>query len=60
MIVGGLILSTVGGFVLHLIPGKGLLIFSGAGMIGSILLFALAPEGANYWAFTFPRSVPVR
>lgn len=55
MIVGGLILSTAGGFVLHLIPGKALLVFSGTGWIGALLLFALAPPGANYWAFTFPR-----
>lgn len=57
MILGGLILSTTGGFVLHLIPGKALLVFSGAGWIGALLLFALAPLGANYWAFTFPRQV---
>lgn len=55
MIFGGLILSTLGGFVLHLIPGRALLIFSGAGWIGALLLFALAPMGAKYWAFTFPR-----
>jgi MFS family permease len=55
MILGGLILSTAGGFVLHLIPGKALLVFSGAGWIGALLLFALAPLGANYWAYTFPR-----
>jgi hypothetical protein len=55
MIFGGLILSTLGGFVLHLIPGRALLIFSGTGWIGALLLFALAPMGANYWAYTFPR-----
>ena len=55
MILGGLILSTAGGFVLHLIPGKALLVFSGAGWIVAVLLFALAPLGASYWAFTFPR-----
>jgi MFS family permease len=57
MITGGLILSTAGGFVLHVLPGKALLVFSGAGWIGALLLFALAPLGANYWAFTFPRLV---
>ncbi len=55
MIVGGLVLSTAGGFVLHPIPGKALLVFSGAGWIGALLLFALAPLGASYWAYTFPR-----
>ncbi|ERF73490.1 hypothetical protein EPUS_04113 [Endocarpon pusillum Z07020] len=57
MILGGLILSTAGGFVLHLIPGKALLVFSGAGWIGALLLFALAPLGASYWAFTFPSTI---
>jgi MFS family permease len=57
MILGGLFLSTAGGFVLHLIPGRILLVFSGAGWIGALLLFALAPLGANYWAYTFPRYV---
>lgn len=57
MIVGGLVLSTAGGFVLHLIPGKALLVFSGAGWVGALLLFALAPLGASYWAFTFPSTV---
>lgn len=56
-ILGGLILSTAGGFVLHLLPGTGLLIFSGAGWIGAALFFALMPKGANYWAFTFPSCV---
>jgi MFS family permease len=55
MMLGGLILSTAGGFVLHLVPGKALLVFSGAGWIVALLLFALAPLGASYWAFTLPR-----
>lgn len=57
MILGGLILSVLGGLVLHMVPGKALLIFSGTGWIGALLLFALAPLGANYWAYTFPRKV---
>jgi MFS family permease len=57
MIFGGLLLSTTAGFVLHLVSGKALLVFSGMGGTGAILIFALAPPGANYWAFTLPRFV---
>ena len=57
MVLGGLILSTAGGFVLHLLPGSALLIFSGCGWIGASLLLALIPEGANYWAFVFPAMI---
>ena len=50
-------LSTAGAFVLHLLPGTGLLIFSGVGWIGAALFLALMPKGGNYWAFTFPSCV---
>jgi MFS family permease len=54
MAVGGLILSTIVGFILHLVPGRLLLILSCLGAIGSQLLLALVPEGGNYWAWVFP------
>ncbi|KAI9699129.1 MAG: hypothetical protein M1836_003318 [Candelina mexicana] len=57
MCLGGIIISTVGGFVLHLIPGTGLLILSGIGWILAPLLFAIAPVGANYWAYVFPSMI---
>lgn len=57
MILGGLALSTAGGFVLHLLPGRALLIFSGFGWIGAQLLLALIPVGGNYWAFIFPAMI---
>ncbi|KAI9743438.1 MAG: hypothetical protein M1835_002901, partial [Candelina submexicana] len=57
MCLGGIIISTVGGFVLHLIPGTGLLILSGVGWILAPLLFAIAPLGANYWAYVFPSMI---
>ena len=57
MILGGLILNTAGGFVLHLIPGRALLIFSGFGWIGASLLLALVPVGGNYWAYIFPAMI---
>lgn len=53
MALGGCIISTVGGFVLHRIPGTGIIILAGIGWVISPLLFALAPIGANYWKFTF-------
>jgi len=54
MAVGGLILSTMVGFILHLVPGRLLLILSCLGAIGSQLLLALVPAGGNYWAWVFP------
>jgi MFS family permease len=57
MIIGGLTLSTVGGFVLHLVPGRALLIFSGFGWIGASLLLALVPVSGNYWAYIFPAMI---
>jgi len=57
MVLGGLILSTVEGFILHLVPGRILLIISGLGAIGAQLLLALVPIGGNYWAWIFPAMV---
>lgn len=57
MVVGGLILSTLEGFILHLVSGRLLLIISGFGAIGSQLLLALLPDNPNYWAWIFPATV---
>jgi MFS family permease len=57
MVLGGLFLSTLGGFILHLLPGRALLIFSGFGWIGASLLLALVPVGGNYWAYIFPAMI---
>ncbi|KAK0704521.1 major facilitator superfamily domain-containing protein, partial [Lasiosphaeris hirsuta] len=54
---GGIILATAGGFTLHLLPGRVLLIISGLGSVASVLLFALMPNDANYWAWVFPAMV---
>ncbi|KAK4098955.1 MFS general substrate transporter [Parathielavia hyrcaniae] len=54
MAAGGLILATVGGFTLHLLPGRLLLICSACGYLACCLLFALVPLDANYWAYIFP------
>ncbi|KAL1863195.1 hypothetical protein Plec18167_003979 [Paecilomyces lecythidis] len=57
MAAGGFILATVGGFTLHILPGKLLLLISGAGYIVSVLLFAIIPDEPNYWAYIFPAMV---
>jgi len=57
MALGGCVISTLGGLVLHLIPGTILILIAGLAWIAAPLLFALAPPGANYWAFIFPAMV---
>lgn len=57
MAAGGIILATLGGFTLHLLPGRLLLIISGLGFLATCILFALAPQDANYWAYIFPAMV---
>ncbi|KAM0795489.1 major facilitator superfamily domain-containing protein [Usnea florida] len=56
--VAGLLLSILEGFILHLVPGRILLIISGLGAVGSQLLLALIPlAGGNYWAWIFPATL---
>ncbi|KAF9880575.1 major facilitator superfamily transporter [Colletotrichum karsti] len=57
MIVGGLVIGTVGGFTLHLLPGRVLLAISGTGNLISVLLFAIIPDNPNYWAYVFPSMI---
>ncbi|PMD43547.1 MFS general substrate transporter [Hyaloscypha variabilis F] len=57
MAMGGCIIATVGGFVLHLLPGTILIIISGISWIVAPLLFAIAPQGALYWAYIFPAMI---
>ncbi|KAL5341049.1 major facilitator superfamily-domain-containing protein [Aspergillus crustosus] len=57
MAAGGLILATLGGFTLHLLPGKLLLMVSAVGYLLSMLLFAILPRNPNYWAYIFPAMV---
>lgn len=54
MAIGGLVLATVSGFTLHLLPGKVALFVSGSGYLVSVILFATIPEDPNYWAWIFP------
>ncbi|KAB8296009.1 hypothetical protein EYC80_008822 [Monilinia laxa] len=51
--VGGCLIGTFGGFILHLVPGTALIIFSGICWIIAPLLFALAPIHASFWAWVF-------
>ena len=55
--VAGLLLSVLEGYVLHIVPGRVLLIASGLGALGSQLLLALIPIGGNYWAWIFPATI---
>ena len=57
MCAGGCFISVVGGYILHLLPGTVLMLVGGGAWVGNSLLFALAPEGANYWAFVFPAMI---
>ncbi|TDZ16552.1 Efflux pump terJ [Colletotrichum orbiculare MAFF 240422] len=57
MIVGGLVIGTVGGFTLHLLPGRVLLAISGMGNLLCVLLFAIIPDNPNYWAYVFPSMI---
>lgn len=57
MSAGGVIISVVGGYVLHLLPGTVPIFVGGLAWVGNSLLFALAPQGANYWAFVFPAMI---
>ncbi|KAI9805275.1 MAG: hypothetical protein M1833_005728 [Piccolia ochrophora] len=53
MCLGGCIISTVGGLVLHVIPGTYILFVAGVAWVVAPLLFAIAPIGAGYWQYVF-------
>ncbi|KAK0257896.1 hypothetical protein LTS09_007089 [Friedmanniomyces endolithicus] len=54
MAIGGCLLATLGGLILHRIPAVVLMAITGLAIIIDSLLFALAPTNANYWAWFFP------
>ena len=57
MAVGGIVLAIIGGFTMHLLPGRILLIISGLGSLATMLLFAFMPEDTSsrsFWCFVFP------
>lgn len=47
----------MGGFFLHRIPGTILILFAGTAYVIACLMFAIAPVGANYWAYVFPACI---
>ncbi|KAF2008716.1 MFS general substrate transporter [Aaosphaeria arxii CBS 175.79] len=56
--VAGLLFSVLEGFILHLVPGRVLLIISALCALGAQLLLALVPlDGWNYWAWIFPATI---
>lgn len=57
MPVGGILIGTIGGLFLHLLPGTMLMLLSVIGFLISNLLFALIPENPNYWAWIMPAMV---
>jgi MFS family permease len=57
MAVGGCVLAGVGALILHRIPGTILAIVTCVAIILDSLLFAIAPEGASYWAWVFPAMI---
>lgn len=57
MAAGGVVLATVGGFTLHFLPGRLLLIVSGMGHVVCVLMFALIPERGSYWAYVLPAMI---
>ena len=54
MCVGGLVLSGLGGLILHHLHGSVLLIISGICYILSVLFFAIIPRHPSYWAYVLP------
>ena len=57
MCAGGCFISVCGGYILHLLPGTVLMLIACGAWVGNSLLFALAPDGASYWAFVFPAMI---
>lgn len=57
MCVGGLLISVMGGYFLHLLSGTLLILIAGLGWIAASILFAVAPTGANYWAYVLPSMI---
>jgi MFS family permease len=53
----GLLISVLEGFILHLVPGRLLLVISGLGAVGSQLLLVFVPLVGSYWAWIFPAMV---
>jgi MFS family permease len=55
--IGGLLFAMFSGLMLHVIPGRILLIISGISKAVALLFFALMPEHPNYWAWILPAMI---
>lgn len=53
----GCTLATLGGIILHRIPGTIMMAITGIAIIIDSLLWALIPLHANYWAWVFPAMI---
>ncbi|KAF5603546.1 multidrug resistance [Fusarium pseudocircinatum] len=59
---GGFILALVGGFVLHILNGRRLLLILCLGLLDASILFSIIPDSGMsnsflYWAFVFPAMI---
>ncbi|KAK5988070.1 Efflux pump terJ-like protein [Cladobotryum mycophilum] len=50
---GGVVLAITSGVILHVIPGRILLVICGVTQVIAVLMFALMPDHPNYWAWIF-------
>ncbi|KOS22816.1 Drug resistance protein [Escovopsis weberi] len=50
---GGVVLALTSGVILHLLPGRVLLLLCGVTQVVAMLMFALMPSRPNYWAWIF-------
>jgi MFS family permease len=50
-------MATTNGLVLHILPGRVLLIFAATAKMLAVLFFALMPDEPSYWAWILPAMV---
>ncbi|KAK0391385.1 hypothetical protein NLU13_0885 [Sarocladium strictum] len=55
--IGGVLFALFSGLMLHVIPGRILLLISGISKAVALLFFALMPEHPNYWAWILPAMI---
>jgi MFS family permease len=57
--VTGLIMCVATGALLHIVPGKVALLFSGLAWIAASVVFAACPYPVNYWAVVLPSMIAI-
>jgi uncharacterized membrane protein (DUF485 family) len=55
--IGGLVFSLMEGLILHIVPGRVLLVISAAAALGAQLLLALNTPDSSYWRYVFPSAI---